>query len=67
MITAPVIHEFGSPPSCKDGSCRVPFALELSCRLGWLAGPLVRVGPLVQPLAIFTAEEIVGIGDVSVE
>src|SRR3712207_7554063 len=48
-------------------SRRVPFVLELPGRPGRLAGLPVRVGPLVQPLAILAAEEIVGVGDVPVE
>jgi hypothetical protein len=50
MITAPVIHELGSPPPREDRTGRVPFILELRERPGRLAGPRARVGPLVQPL-----------------
>jgi hypothetical protein len=67
MITTPVIHELGSPPTREDRTGRVPFVLELPGRTGRLAGLPVRVGPLVQPLAILAAEEIVGVGDVPVE
>ena len=67
MVTAPVIHEFRSPPSREDRAGRVPFVLELPGRPGRLAGLPVRVGPLVQPLAIVATEEIVGIGDVPIE
>jgi hypothetical protein len=45
-----------------------PAAFHSSWNLsGRLAGFQVRVGPLVQPLAIVAAEEIVGVGDVPVE
>jgi hypothetical protein len=64
MITAPVIHELRCPPPRDDRTGRGPFVLELP---GQLAGFPVRVGPLVQPLAIVAAEEIVGVGDVPVE
>jgi hypothetical protein len=67
MITAPVIHELGSPPPREDRTGRVPFALEFPDRPGRLAGLPVRVGPLVQPLAIVAAEKIVGVGDIPVE
>jgi hypothetical protein len=67
MVTAPVIHELGSPPSRDDSAARVPFVVELPDRLGRLAGLADRVGPLVQPLAVLATEEIVGIGDVSIE
>jgi hypothetical protein len=64
MITAPVIHELGGPPPGEDCTGRVPFVLELP---GQLAGLPVRVGPVVQSLAIVAAEEIVRIGDVPVK
>src|SRR5918997_1633659 len=67
VVPAPVILEFGRPPSGEDRTRRVPFVLELPGRPGRLAGLPVRVGPLVQPLAILAAEEIVGVGDVPVE
>ena len=67
MITAPVIHELGSPPTHEDRAGRVQFVLELPGRPGRLDGLPVRVGPLVQPVAIVAAEEIVGVGDVPVE
>ena len=67
VISAPVIHELGGPPSGEDRTRRVPFVLELPGRPGRTAGLPVRVGPLVQPLAILAAEEIVGVGDVPVE
>jgi hypothetical protein len=66
MITAPVIHELGRPPPGEDRTGRVPFVLELPGRPGRLAGLPVRVGPLVQPLAILATEEIVGVSDVPV-
>ena len=67
MIAAPVIHELRSPAPREDRAGRVPFVPELRSRPGGLAGLPVRVGPLVQPLAIVAAEEVVGIGDVPVE
>jgi hypothetical protein len=67
MITAPVIHELGSPPPRDDRTGRAPLVSELRGRPGQLAGLPVRVGPLVQPLAIVATEEVVGVGDVPVE
>ena len=61
MITTPVIHELGRPPSGEDRTRGVPLILEFRCRPGRLAGFAVRIGPLVQPLAILAAEEIVGV------
>ena len=55
------------PPSREGRTGRVPFLLELPDWPGGLVGRPLRVGPLVQPLAIVAAEEIVGIGDVPVE
>jgi hypothetical protein len=36
MVTAPVIHELGSPPSREDSTGRVPFIFKLSGRLDGL-------------------------------
>jgi hypothetical protein len=38
MVTAPVIHELGSPPSREDNTGRVPFVFKDSGRPGQLAG-----------------------------
>ena len=67
MITAPVIHELGSPPTHEDSTGRVPFVEELSGRPGRPGELPARSEPLVQPVAILAAEEIVGVGDVPVE
>jgi hypothetical protein len=67
MITAPVIHELRRPPPSEDRPGGVPFVLELPSRTGRVAGLLVRRGPLVQPLAVLAAEEVVRVGDVAVE
>lgn len=64
MITAPVIHEFGGPPSREYRTGRVPLLLEPRGGPSRLA---LGVGPLVQPLAVLTAEEVVRVGDVPVE
>src|SRR5439155_11774990 len=63
----PVIHELRGPASREDRTGCLPFVLELPHCLGRLAGLALRVGPLVQPLAIVAAEEIIGVGDVPVE
>jgi hypothetical protein len=67
MVTAPVIHELGSPPSREDSTGRVPFVFKFSGRPGRLDGLPARSEPMVQPLTILATEEIVGIGDVPVE
>ena len=46
MVTAPVIHELGSPPSREDSTGRVPFIFKLSGRLDGLPA---RSEPIVQP------------------
>ena len=66
-ITRTISSSICGPPSREDRTARVPFVLELSGRPGPLAGLPVRFGPLVQPLAVVAAEEIVGVGDVPVE
>ena len=63
VITAPVVHELGGPPPREDRTGRVPFGLEPRDR----PGLAVRVGPLVKPLAVVAAEEVVGVGDEPVE
>jgi hypothetical protein len=40
MVTAPVIHELGSPPSREDSTGHVPFVFKLSGRLD---GRAVRI------------------------
>jgi hypothetical protein len=67
MITAPVVHELGSPPSCDDRTARVHFVDQLSGRPEQLDELPTRSEPIVQPVIIIAAEEIVGIGDMPVE
>ena len=66
MITAPVIHELGSPPSREDRPGRVQFVDQLFGRPGRLDPLPARSEPIVQSVAIVAAEEIVGVGDVAV-
>jgi hypothetical protein len=67
MITAPVIHELGSPPSCEYRTARVHFVDQLSGRPGQLDKLPARSEPIVQPVIIVAPEEIVGIGDIPIE
>ena len=68
VVTAPVIHELGGPPSRDDRPCRGP---QLVHQLGHQPGLLDRLPgrsePVVQPVVILAAEVVVGIGDVPVE
>ena len=66
-ITTPVIHELGSPPSYDDRTGRIHFVYQLSGGPGQLDEFPARSEPIVQPVAIVAAEEIVGVGDVPVE
>ncbi len=60
MITAPVIHELGSPPSREDRPAGVQFVDQLADRSGQLGVLPARSEPIVQPVIIVAAEESLG-------
>jgi hypothetical protein len=56
-----MVHQFRGAPAGEHGPGPGPFGLEERTRF------LVRAGPLVQPYAVVSAEEVVLVGNVAVE